>query len=422
MNERIGFGATEILLPDFSRVDGTRWAVIACDQYTSEPEYWESAVALVGNAPSTLNLILPEVYLSESDARTARINSEMSRTLQEDLVSHPDAMIGLIRTQSDGKLRRGIMGAIDLEQYDYKENAQSLIRATEGTILDRIPPRVAIRRNATLELPHVILFIDDPEQTVIEPALSSSCEREPLYDFDLMLGGGHVRSYLLNDREKETVQSALEALITPEAMEKNYGDATLAPMLFAVGDGNHSLATAKAVYEEIKKNLGAEAAKNHPARYALVEVINLRDEILEFEPIYRAVFDCNPKELLRELDAFATQLNGTAAPQTITCITATEESTLTVAHPTQHLTVGTLQSFLDDYTARHPEVSIDYIHGEDSTRALAKKPNTVCFLFEGMHKDEFFHSVMQDGALPRKTFSMSHARDKRYYVECRKIQ
>ena len=422
MNERIGFGSTEILLPDFSRVDGTRWAVIACDQYTSEPEYWESTAELVGNAPSTLDLILPEVYLSETEKRIARINEEMSCVLHNVLIAHPHAMIGLIRTQSDGKLRRGIIGAVDLECYDYGKDSKSLIRATEGTIIERIPPRVAIRKDAPLELPHVMLFLDDPEQTAIEPALSSACEREPLYDFDLMLGGGHVRSYLLNDREKERVQNALEALISPEAMEKNYGDATLPPMLFAVGDGNHSLATAKTVYEDIKKKIGIEAAKNHPARYALVEVVNLRDEVFEFEPIYRVLFDCDADGLLQELRAYAARLNGTAAPQTVTCITATEESTLTVAHPTHHLTVGTLQSFLDGYLTRHPEVSIDYIHGEDSARALAQKPNTVSFLFEGIKKDAFFQSVMQDGALPRKTFSMSHARDKRYYVECRKIQ
>ena len=422
MNERIGFGSTEILLPDFSRVDGTRWAVIACDQYTSEPEYWESAAELVGNAPSTLDLILPEVYLSETEKRIARINAEMSHVLREVLIPHPHAMIGLIRTQSDGKLRRGIIGAVDLECYDYGKDSTSLIRATEGTIIERIPPRVAIRKDAPLELPHVMLFIDDPEQTVIEPALSSASDCEPLYDFDLMLGGGHVRAYLLTDREQETVQNALEALITPEAMEKNYGDATISPMLFAVGDGNHSLATAKTVYEDVKKKIGVEAAKNHPARYALVEVVNLRDEIFEFEPIYRVLFDCNPDELLQELRAYAARLNGTAAPQTVTCITATEESTLTVAHPTQHLTVGTLQSFLDGYLACHPAVTIDYIHGKDSARALAQKPNTVCFLFDGIKKDAFFRSVMLDGALPRKTFSMSHARDKRYYVECRKIQ
>lgn len=422
MNEQIGFGATEILLPDFTRVDGTRWAVIACDQYTSEPQYWKSAADIVGDAPSTLRMILPEVYLSETEARVAQINREMDRLLREELISHPNAMIGLYRTQSDGKIRRGMIGAIDLECYDYTKDSTSLIRATEGTILERIPPRVAIRRDAALELPHVILFIDDPAQTAIEPALESCEHRAPLYDFDLMLGGGHVRSYLLNTAEQEKLQAALAALITPEAIESRYGDATLAPLLFAVGDGNHSLATAKAIYEDLKAQLGEEQAKQHPARYALVEIVNLQDEILEFEPIYRAVFDCDPEELLRELHETTAALNGAAAPQSITCITATKETVLTIAHPTHQLTVGTLQSFLGDYSARHPEVTVDYIHGEDSLRALAKTPNTVCFLFEGMHKDEFFSAVMRDGALPRKTFSMSHAKDKRYYLECRKIR
>lgn len=422
MNQTIGFGATEILLPDFTRVDGTRWAVIACDQYTSEPQYWEKAEELVGDAPSTLQMILPELYLSESEVRIERINREMSRILREELISHPNAMVALCRTQSDGKLRRGILGAIDLECYDYSKDSTSLIRATEGTILERIPPRVAIRRDAPLELPHVILFIDDPEKTVIEPALDACAERAPLYDFDLMLGGGHVRAHLLNADEQKRIEDALADLITPESMERRYGDATLSPLLFAVGDGNHSLASAKALYEEIKARIGDEAAKRHPARYALVEVENLRDEILEFEPIYRAVFDCDPEALLRELGETVAKLNGTADPQSITCITATGETVLTVKHPVHQLTIGTLQDFLSDYSARHPEVTVDYIHGEDSVRALAQKPNAVCFLFEGMHKDEFFPSVMKDGALPRKTFSMSHARDKRYYLECRKIR
>ena len=422
MNNHIGFCATEILLPNFTRVDGTRWAVIACDQFTSEPQYWEEAERLVGDAPSTLQMILPELYLSESEARIGRINREMARILREELISHPNAMVALCRTQSDGKLRRGIIGAIDLECYDYSKDSTSLIRATEGTILERIPPRVAIRRDAPLELPHVILFIDDPEKTVIEPALDSCSERAPLYDFDLMLGGGHVRSHLLNDAEKAKITEALAALISPESMERRYGDATLAPLLFAVGDGNHSLASAKAIYEDVKSRLGLEAAKDHPARYALVEVVNVRDEILEFEPIYRAVFGCDPAALLRELKESVSQLNGAAAPQTITCITATEETTFTVEHPIHQLTVGTLQGFLSDYSERHPEITVDYIHGEESLRALANKENMVCFLFEGMHKDEFFPAVMRDGALPRKTFSMSHARDKRYYLECRKIQ
>lgn len=422
MNDHIGFGAAEILLPDFTRTDGTRWAVVACDQYTSEPKYWEAVKEMVGDAPSTLRMILPEVYLNESEARIQEINREMTRVLANELKTYPDAMICLCRTQSDGSIRRGIIGAVDLECYDYRKGSTSLTRATEGTVLERIPPRVAIRRGASLELPHVMLLIDDPERTVVEPTAASCASRSPLYDFDLMQGGGHVTAYLMTHEEQDCVTRAMEALITPEAMQARYGDASLAPLLFAVGDGNHSLASAKATYEEVKAAIGEEAARNHPARYALTEVVNLHDEALNFEPIYRVVFGCDPEALLAELREATSKLNGNAAAQTMICVTEHGESTLTVAHPEQQLTVGTLQSFLFDYVARHPEAEVDYIHGEDSLRALAKAPNAVGFLFDGMRKDELFRTVLYDGALPRKTFSMGHAADKRYYIECRRIK
>lgn len=420
--EKLGFGAAEILLPDFTKVDGTSWAVVACDQYTSEPQYWREAEDRVGDAPSTLRMILPEVYLEESESRIKAINLEMERILSETLTAYPNAMICLCRTQSDGRVRCGIIGAVDLECYDYHAGATSLIRATEGTVLERIPPRVAIRRNAALELPHVMLLIDDPDRTVIEPTVSACEGRQPLYDFDLMQGGGHACAYLLTENEQAEVSRALSALITPDAMQARYGDASLSPLLFAVGDGNHSLATAKATYEEVKAAIGEEAAKAHPARYALTEVVNLHDKALEFEPIYRVVFGCDPDALLAELQAVTAALNGNAAAQEMVCITAEREFTLTVAHPEQQLTVGTLQAFLSDYAARHPEVTVDYIHGEDSLRALAKQPNAVGFLFDGMRKDELFRTVIYDGALPRKTFSMGHAADKRYYIEARRIK
>ena len=421
MKNGIGFGAADILLPDFEQVDGTRWAVVACDQYTSEVEYWKDVEQTVGDAPSTLRMILPEVYLDQAEQRTPAINAEMERCLSEVLIGHPNAMICLERRQSDGRVRRGIVGAVDLEQYDYKAGATSLIRATEGTVLERIPPRVAIRRGASLEMPHVMLLIDDPARTVIETASASCQERTPLYDFDLMLGGGHLRAYLLTEQEQGGVLSSLASLATPDAMRKRYGGEGLAPLLFAVGDGNHSLATAKAVYEAIKAELGEEAAKVHPARYALAEIVNLHDEALQFEPIYRVVFDCDPDALLSELKAYTDSLNGSASPQKVVCVTKEKELVLCVAHPELQLAVGTLQSFLTDYTAKHPEVTVDYIHGEESLRALAKRPNAVGFLFEGMQKNELFRTVLFDGALPRKTFSMGHAADKRYYVECRRI-
>ena len=416
------FQAAEILLPNFSAVDGTRWAALACDQYTSEPTYWENAAALVGDAPSTLNMILPEVYLGESEQRIPRIHAAMDALLKSHLVSHPDAMICLRRTQSDGKVRNGLIGAVDLEQYDYTRGSVSLIRATEGTVLERIPPRVAVRRDAPLEAPHVMLLIDDGQRTVIEPVVKGCADRTPLYDFDLMLGGGHVTAFALTADEQASVCAALDGLITPDAMEARYGDRTLAPLLFAVGDGNHSLATAKAAYEEIKARIGAEAAREHPARYALCEVVNLHDDALQFEPIYRVVFGADVPALLAELKKYLSALHGTAPAQSMTVVTNGTDEILSVPHPEAQLTVGTLQAFLFDYSARHPEIEVDYIHGEDSLRTLASKENAVGFLFEGMRKDELFRTVIYDGALPRKTFSMGEANEKRFYLEAKRIK
>ncbi len=416
------FGSAEILLPDFEKIDGTAWSVVACDQYTSEPDYWKAAEAAVGDAPSTLRLMLPEIYLNESEKRIPSIRTAMQESLERYLVAHPDAMIYLERTQSDGTVRHGIIGAVDLEQYDYSVGSTSMIRATEGTVLERIPPRVAVRRGAPVELPHVMLLIDDRKKTVIEAAAPLARKQAPIYDFDLMLGGGHVTGYLLDAEAQGQIAGALNVLATPEEMLERYGDASLAPLLFAVGDGNHSLATAKASYEEIKAKIGAEAAKDHPARYALAEVVNLHDDALNFEPIYRVVFGVDQNDLIAELKTFAAGLGGNAAPQRVTVVTADGEQDLEIPSPEQQLTVGTLQRFLDGYLKAHPEASVDYIHGEDSLCNLAKGEKAVGFLFEGMQKNDLFRTVLYDGALPRKTFSMGHAQDKRYYLECRKIQ
>ena len=264
-----------------------------------------------------------------------------------------------------------------------------------------------------------MLLIDDPDRTVIEPLSAESCP-EIAYDTDLMLGGGHVCGRFLSSAAKQQVSDALDSLITPAAMEKRYGDADLAPLLFAVGDGNHSLATAKTIYEEIKSTLGADAAADHPARYALVEIVNIHDNALKFEPIYRVVFNAEPEHLLSSLRAYLGALSGTAEAQTIEYITADKSGRLDVAHPEKQLTVGTLQDFLDIYVKENAGVEIDYIHGVDSVKSLINK-NTVGFIFDGMSKSELFKTVIYDGALPRKTFSMGHAEDKRYYLECRKI-
>lgn len=415
----------DILLPSFDVSDAeawSKWAVIACDQFTSEPEYWEEAAEVVGDAPTTLSAVLPEVYLAEREARTPKIHAAMNTMLASQLFSERNGMIYLSRTQSDGKVREGIVAMIDLADYEYEKGATTLIRATEGTVLERIPPRVAVRRDAPLELPHVMLLIDDPARTVIEPLALLTKESDTAYDFDLMLGGGHVTGKWIPASAYPQIASALSALITKEAMEKKYGNGELAPLLFAVGDGNHSLATAKAHYEEIKAAIGEEAALDHPARYALCEIVNLHSPALQFEPIYRVIFGADREELLGAFRAYAKEPR-TPNPnaQTFTYTTDGETGEITVTDPAFQLPVGSLQYFLDRYLKDHPEAEVDYIHGEDSVRALAKN-GAVGFLFAGMEKEDLFRTVLYDGSLPRKTFSMGHARDKRYYLEARAIR
>ncbi len=417
-----GFSPADILLPDLKQVEGGRWAVVACDQFTSERGYWEKAEEIVGEAPSTLRLILPEAYLDETEQRVPVINQTMCAYRDGVLQTYPDAMIYLERTQSDGTIRRGIVGKVDLEMYDYHKGSQSAIRATEGTVLERIPPRVAIRRGAVLELPHVMLLIDDPERTVIEPIASGAGEFTTAYDFDLMLGGGHVHGRFLNGDAKAAVERALCALVTPDRLAERYGDSTLAPLMFAVGDGNHSLASAKEAYNEIKAQIGEDTAMDHPSRYALVEIVNLHDEALSFQPIYRVAFGVEPTALLDELRAYATTLSGDMPAQQVEYLGKGLGGGLSFDHPTRQLTVGTLQDFLDGYVKAHPGVEVDYIHGEDSVRALCDRPDAIGFLFDGMGKDQLFRTVIYDGALPRKTFSMGHAEDKRYYLEARVIK
>lgn len=413
------YSSANILLPDFDKTDAYKWAVIACDQFTSEPHYWENAERTVGDAPSTLKIMLPEVYLAETEKRIPDINATMDTYLREYLIPHPDSMIYVERTQSDGSLRKGIVMAIDLECYDFRKGASALIRATEATVIERIPPRVAIRRDAKIELPHVMLLIDDPKRTVIESLSSENCPTLA-YDTELMLGGGHVVGRFLSDEAKKTVSRALDALILPEAMEERYGDASLAPLLFAVGDGNHSLATAKTIYEEIKASIGADAAASHPARYALVEIVNIHDEALKFEPIYRVMFKVDPDDVISKLTAYTSSLSGSADAQTIEYLTDKENGKIEISFPEKQLTVGTLQDFIDNYIKENPEAEVDYIHGEESVKSLIGT-TSVGFIFSGMSKSELFKTVIYDGALPRKTFSMGHAEDKRYYLECRSI-
>ena len=426
MNEKfrkLGFYPADILLP--KDADMTKWAVVACDQFTSQPEYWQAVEDTVGDAPSALRLILPEARLNDPDVddHIAAINGAMNRYLAAGVFQTlPESLFYIERTQSDGRVRHGLIGMVDLDQYDFTPGSGALIRATEGTVLSRIPPRVRVRQDAPIELPHVMLLIDDPDRTVIEPLTAGTDTMEKLYDFDLQQGGGHLKGWKLTDAQMDAVADALTAMCTPEAMEKKYGLKNAAPLLFAVGDGNHSLATAKQCYENLKKVTPEDQWATLPARYALVEVVNNHDDALQFEPIHRVLFGVEPEKVLEAFQAYYPGVHeGTGEGHTIAYTCAGRTGAVTVPDPKMQLAVGTLQTFLDAYLKEHGG-EVDYIHGDDVTDELGSKPGNIGFKLPAMGKEQLFKTVMADGVLPRKTFSMGHAQDKRYYVEARKIK
>lgn len=401
----ICFHPANILIPN--GVEMNKWSVVACDQYTSQPEYWEEVRRLVGDAPSSLKLMLPEAELEQADP--AAVRQMMKQYLETGVFrTLPESFVYLCRTQSDGKIRQGLMGALDLECYDYHKGSLSLCRATEGTVEERLPPRIRVRQGAPLEMPHIMLLIDDPAFSVIEPLESKKAELQKIYDFSLMQESGHLSGYAIGKEQAGSILQALSAL---------KGD-TPSPLLYAVGDGNHSLATAKACYEQIKTQLG-EDALNHPARYCLVELVNIHSTALEFEPIHRVVFDIQPEHLLKFL-AEAGLAEGNEGRQKIEVVQKGIHSTYSFLKETAALPVGTLQNALDAYLAEHGG-RIDYIHGTDVVKKLTVQEDTIGFILPGMEKSELFPTVVADGALPRKTFSMGHAADKRFYLECRKI-
>ena len=419
MNEKfksLGFYPADILLP--KDADMEKWAVVACDQFTSEPEYWRRVERNVGDAPSTLRLILPEAELKAPDVERhiEKINATMDDYLKRDLFKTLKESLAYIeRTQSDGKIRHGLVGMVDLDAYDFTPGSGALIRATEGTVLERIPPRAKVRRNAPIELPHVMLLIDDPDKTVIEPLTAEASGMEKLYDFDLMEGGGHLTGRRLSDAQIDAVADALTGLYTDEAMQKKYGVSGVQPLLFAVGDGNHSLATAKACREE-------QGDANPLARFALVEVVNNHDDALQFEPIHRVLFGVDAGDFIAAFKKFyPNAYEGKGEGHCIEVVCDAFEGYLTVPDPKVQLAVGTLQAFVDEYLKTH-DGEVDYIHGDDVTRQLGKKSGNIGLLLPAMGKDQLFKTVMADGVLPRKTFSMGHAQDKRYYVEARKIK
>ena len=345
----------------------------------------------------------------------------MEEYVNNDLfVEYKDTMIYLQRTQNDGKIREGLIGGVDLEDYSFEKGSQTLIRATEKTVIERIPPRVKVRENALLELPHIMILIDDDKKDVIEPLSRLVSENDKVYDFDLMQKGGHVKGYKLNKDIIDNINEKLELLADQNNFNKKYGVSDKGVLLFAMGDGNHSLATAKTCYENLKKTMSEEEYLNNPARYALVELVNLHSSALEFEPIHRVVFNTDPYNMLSELYKYY-EINEDGNGQEVEIVTKDFDKKIYISNPKSNIAVGSIQMFLDDYLSKN-EGKIDYIHGDDTTREMGSDVNNIGFLFKVMGKEELFKTVILDGALPRKTFSMGHSYDKRYYLESRKIK
>ena len=418
---RVPFKRGNILIP--KNIDMEKWSVVACDQFTSEPEYWKELDSIVGDAPSTLRITLPEIYLEENDVeeRIKKINYTMEEYLNKDLFTElTDSMIYLERTQADGKIREGLMGIVDLEDYSYEKGSQTLIRATEKTVIERIPPRVKVRENALLELPHIMILIDDEKKDIIESLKEEVTDNDIVYDFELNMNGGHIRGYKLNENSMNEIDSKLEKLADKNYFESKYGVTDKGVLLFAMGDGNHSLATAKACYENLKKTISKEEYLDNPARYALVELVNLHSSALEFEAINRVIFDTDKEDLLNELQKYY-NINKNGNGQKVRVITDNLNEDWYIENPKSNIAVGSIQMFLDEYLKDH-KGKIDYIHGEDVTTELGSKEGNVGFIFDAMEKCDLFKTVILDGALPRKTFSMGHANDKRYYLEARKIK
>lgn len=399
----------EILLPR-EGIDYQKWSVVACDQFTAQPEYWDQAEALVGESPSALRLILPEARLSDSEARIPAIHRAMAAYLADGTLvpAVQDGFVLTERTTAAG-VRPGLVVALDLDAYEFKPGSQSLIRATEGTVLERVPPRARIRAGAPLELPHVMMLIDDPADAVIGPLWARRDALRPLYDFDLMLGGGHLRGWAVEGGDAKGVSDAVDALA-----ERADG------LLYAVGDGNHSLAAAKQCWLDVRAGLTPAQRENHPARFALVELVNLNCPALVFEPIHRALFGVDPAALASEYRAhLAAQGADAGEGDDLVAIDGAGHAWrfASAEHPLRRL-----QAFLDDYLARHPEASVDYIHGESALRGLIDRPDALGFMPRAFDKAELFDYIRRFGVLPRKTFSMGEAEEKRYYLEARRIQ
>ncbi len=436
MSQPLGFRLPRACLPR-AGIDLHKWAVIACDQYTAEPSYWDAVTRDVGDAPSTLQLIFPEAYLESADApeRIARIQAAMSRYLAEGLLVERDGAIYVERSIGE-RVRRGLLLELDLEQYDFSAASTSLIRPTEGTMVERLAPRIAVRRGAALELPHILVLIDDPQDTVIGPIARQRGALEPLYDFDLMRGGGHVAGMAVDPPRGDAAARALAALADPQAFVARYGvPAGTPPLLFAVGDGNHSLATAKSIWDAMK----AEAGMDHPCRWALVEVVNLYDPALRFAPIHRLLFGVGGDIRDALAAQFGARLNMTEVPGAEAMrrrVHAAQDgvvaagiigpgrrcTVIEIARAPSAIAAGTLQPFIDRFVEHGGARQIDYIHGDDVLERLAEADGCVGIHLPAIAKGELLRLVVRGGPLPRKAFSMGEADEKRFYIEARRLR
>ncbi len=410
------FLPADILFPQVDSME--KWAVIACDQFTSDPAYWERVRKNAEGAPSIINLILPEAELGtpQEAAHTRLINQTMKEYLDSGVFETlKDAFVYVERTLENGTIREGLVGMVDLDAYDYSTGSTSAIRATEKTVVERIPPRMRVRRDAPIELPHILMLCDDDEKVLIEPIAAHKDALKKLYDFDLMEGGGHIAGWLVDGEEA----AAFNARLTEYTANvgKKYEGLKGTPVVFAVGDGNHSLATAKSCYEELKKQNPGVDLSNHPARYALVELENIHDPAQVFEPIHRVITHCDPAALLHALEETACAEEG----YEVKWFSGEASGVLHLDPAKSQLAVGVLQGFLDAYLKEN-KGEIDYIHDDDALIALAMQENAIGFLLPAMGKSQLFRGVIADGILPRKTFSMGHSREKRYYLEGRKIK
>lgn len=422
----------DIMIPK-PGTDLTKWAVVACDQYTSEPEYWEQAAEYVKNDPSTLHLIYPEAYLEEADPekRIKSINSAMQDYIQNGIFTTYQNCFFLVHRTTDNcpNGRWGLLVTLDLEHYDYAKDSRTLIRATEGTILSRIPPRKEIRRNAPLELPHIMVLINDGKRSVIEPLTKKTEQLKQAYDTELMAGGGHLSAWVV-DRQEDLEAIALAVKAMHDSLDPSN------PLLFAMGDGNHSLATAKSCWMDIKQTLSEEELQNHPARYALVELENIFDPGLEFEPIHRVLFNLSKDTFLQEIAKVCTsyvekkvpskeevvaQINVNDGLQKFGYCDADGCSVIVLQQPKASIAAGTLQLVIDSLLA-HKLATVDYIHGVDVSANLGRKKGNIALILPDVSKATFFDTIIKDNALPRKTFSMGEAHEKRYYMEARRIQ